>query len=392
MKKVNVWRWKKSQLERPVIKGRSSDSISELAEHEVHSDVIVAGRTYNENVFFPSIVRLHNGEILVVYRAALTHGSHTPGKIMCVRSNDYGNSWSSPEVIIDTLYDDRDPHVTQLSDGTLILTFDVIEPVGAHIYISMSYDNGYTWTKPFKVSDNPYVTSENVLELPDGRLLLPVYRPRYLNRRHKGIDKWEYMRYLAKVEKGLEKRSPDDIFRLENPYISLLLMSDDGGKTWKEKCIIGEEKEGRAIGFNETALAYLGKEHIVAVMRTDAPWENACIAHSYDGGESFEKPKTLPVNAHAPHMLVLDSEKILLVYGNCDYTGGYVTRYVEAMIGDPNRDFRNAIPKIIYTGSGGDASYPEAILIRNEIIFTVYYDAGIGIIGGRFLKISELAK
>ena len=43
MGRKNLWRWKDSQLNRPVVKGRSSDSISELADHEVHSDVIVAG-------------------------------------------------------------------------------------------------------------------------------------------------------------------------------------------------------------------------------------------------------------------------------------------------------------------------------------------------------------
>lgn len=393
-RKNNLWRWKHSQLDRPVIKGRSSESISELADHEVHSDVIVTGRTYDENVFFPSIVRLHNGELLVVYRAALSHASHTPGRIMCVRSRDGGKTWSKPEVIIDTPYDDRDPHITQLSDGTLVLTFDVVEPTNqpnwCYVYISMSYDNGYTWTKPHKVIDKCCATSEKVLELPDGRLLLPVYRPKDPTKRHKGVNKWDYMRYLAEVEAGKEKRPPDEVFTLENPYISILLVSNDGGKTWKEKCIIAEEYNGRAIGFNETALAYLGKEHIVAVMRTDAPWANACIAHSYDGGESFEEPHMLPVNAHAPHMLVLNEEKTLLIYGNCDYSGGYVTRYVEVMVGDPNKNFKDAKPKIIYTGSGGDTSYPDAVLLKKDWIFAVYYDAGVGIIGGRFLKLSEL--
>ena len=108
MNRKNIWRWKKSQLIKEVVKGKSSESISELADHEVHSDVIVAGRTYQDNVFFPSIVRLHNGELLVVYRATPSHSSKTPGKIMCIRSKDGGNTWSRPEVIIDTPHDDRD--------------------------------------------------------------------------------------------------------------------------------------------------------------------------------------------------------------------------------------------------------------------------------------------
>jgi len=38
---MNVYRWKEAQLKNPVVRGRSSDSISELADHEVHSDVIL---------------------------------------------------------------------------------------------------------------------------------------------------------------------------------------------------------------------------------------------------------------------------------------------------------------------------------------------------------------
>jgi len=39
---------------------------------------------------------------------------------------------------------------------------------------------------------------------------------------------------------------------------------------------------------------------------------------------------------------------------------------------------------------GGDTSYPEAVLVGSDEMFVVYYDAGVGIIGGRFLKLSEL--
>jgi len=65
----------------------------------------------------------------------------------------------------------------------------------------------------------------------------------------------------------LEGRRPsDEVFTLENPYVSILLVSDDSGETWREQCIIVEEIDSMAIGFNETVLAYLGNDHIVAVI------------------------------------------------------------------------------------------------------------------------------
>ena len=392
---MNVYRWKEAQLKNPVVRGRSSDSISELADHEVHSDVIVAGRTPQYNVFSPSITRLHNGELIVIYHSSPRHIGL--GRIACTRSKDGGNTWSPPEVIIDTPYSDGG-HITELSDGSLMLTHirqDISkDPLENYTYVWRSFDYGHTWRDPALVSSIPCAGFGNVLELPDGRLLLAVYRPRDPSRRGTGIKKEDILRYLADVEAGREKRPFEEAFPLEdynpNPSISVLMVSEDGGRTWHEQCVIAEEIDGKAIGFNETSLAYLGDGHIVAVVRTGDPF-NACIVHSEDGGKSFGKPKMLNTNAHAPDLLVIDEDRVLLTYGACDYSGGYVTRYVMAMLGDARRDFEGATEKIIYTGSGGDASYPSAVRVGPDEAFVVYYDAGVGIIGGRFLKLSDLA-
>ena len=393
MKKKNVWRWKESQLARQVVRGKSSDSISELADHEVHSDVIVTCRTPQYNVFSPSITRLHNGELIVIYHSSPRHIGW--GRIACTRSKGGGNTWSPPEVIIDTPYSDGG-HITELSDGSLMLTHirqDISkDPLENYTYVWRSFDYGHTWRDPALVSSIPCAGFGNVLELPDGRLLLAVYRPRDPSRKHDGVKKEDYLRYLAEVAEGKEKRSAEEVFKpAENPCISILMASEDGGKTWHQEGIIAEEIDGKAIGFNETALAYLGDDHVVAVMRTDAPFANACIAHSEDGGKSFGEPRMLNTNAHAPNLLVIDENRVLLTYGACDYTGGYVTRYVMAMLGDARKDFEGATEKIIYTGSGGDASYPHAVRMGPDEVFVVYYDAGVGIIGGRFLKLSDLA-
>ena len=46
-----------------------------------------------------------------------------------------------------------------------------------------------------------------------------------------------------------------------------------------------------------------------------------------------------------PHLLVIDEDKTLLVYGECDYSGRYVTRYVMTILGGPKKDFRDASEK-----------------------------------------------
>jgi len=277
-----------------------------------------------------------------------------------------------------------DPHIVQLSDGSLILNFTARE-VGKDIgwyypCISRSYDYGRTWTAPARVTDVPRsAATEKILELPDGRLLLAVYRPKDPSRRVTGIKKEDILRYFADVEAGREKRPFEEVFPLEgyNPYISVLMVSEDGGSTWREQCVIAEEIDGKAIGFNETSLAYLGDGHIVAVVRTGDPF-NACIVHSEDGGKSFGKPRMLGINAHAPDLLVIGEDRVLLTYGACDYSGGYVTRYVMAMLGDARKDFEGAAEKIIYTGSGGmRAIHMQCVWVRTRCSwFTTMQESG----------------
>ncbi len=45
-----------------------------------------------------------------------------------VRSSDDGRTWSEPDVLYDDEMDNRDPHVAQMSDGSVICTFFSLTP------------------------------------------------------------------------------------------------------------------------------------------------------------------------------------------------------------------------------------------------------------------------
>src|SRR5687768_18510457 len=78
---------------------------------------------------FPDACRLKNGDILAVFYAGYGHVSMSAddfplgGRICMVRSSDEGRTWSAPEIIYDDVDDNRDSHIAQLDDGTLICTF-----------------------------------------------------------------------------------------------------------------------------------------------------------------------------------------------------------------------------------------------------------------------------
>src|SRR5690606_24871323 len=135
---------------------------------------------------FPDLVRSRSGDLLCVYYAGYKHvpsgpGEQLPqgGKICLVRSQDQGKTWSAPQTIYDSAADDHDPHISQLSDGRLAVTICSWPVRGTHKpFIIWSDDDGHTWSEGTEITPSfeaTEVPSGPIVEMPDGRLLLPTY-------------------------------------------------------------------------------------------------------------------------------------------------------------------------------------------------------------------------
>src|SRR5690606_19980377 len=91
--------------------------------------VVSKGGDAGDYQAFTDAVRLTNGDILVVFYAGDGHVTYPSevypksGRLCMVRSSDDGKTWSSPVTIYDDEADNRDPHIAQMSDGTVVVTF-----------------------------------------------------------------------------------------------------------------------------------------------------------------------------------------------------------------------------------------------------------------------------
>ena len=78
---------------------------------------------------FPDACRLKNGDIMCVFYAGYGHvalpSADYPkgGKICYLLTSDEGATWTKPAVLFDDEDDNRDAHIAQLDDGSLICTF-----------------------------------------------------------------------------------------------------------------------------------------------------------------------------------------------------------------------------------------------------------------------------
>ncbi|MBK9591916.1 MAG: T9SS type A sorting domain-containing protein [Crocinitomicaceae bacterium] len=116
------------------------------------------------HIAFPSIIRLPNDSLLVVYRKGSGHVDLS-GRIMKVKGSSDGKFWSIPQVLVNQPgIDERDPSVTLLADGRIMLNYYEYLPGNAaayppvpaiySIHVAFSNDGGNTFSTPQSIDGN----------------------------------------------------------------------------------------------------------------------------------------------------------------------------------------------------------------------------------------------
>lgn len=135
----------------------------------------------SDNNAFPSVVHADDDTAIVAYRYGSDHNS-TDGVIRVQLSTDNGATWGSASTVMsDGSWDYREPCLTKLSDGTILLAAGRVptsgsSTVGVEIY--ESDDNGDTWSSLTTVDTGFGTTGRlagKILEMGSGDLKLPVY-------------------------------------------------------------------------------------------------------------------------------------------------------------------------------------------------------------------------
>lgn len=338
-------------------------------------DIII----YEDPLFyssFPSVIKRQDGEILVAFRRAPDRKifgekgtSHVDPNsyLVMVRSHD-GESWTKePDLIYAHPFGgSQDPCLLQLRDGTLLCTsygWAFVRPDGIPNlkkpyaeadgsiflggYLLRSDDGGKTWKGPFyPPSIHPEINFN-----PFGKLL-PAYNRGALYEAKNGKILW-----VVAAGDSLNKTSVH------------LLISIDKGLTWKYSCPVAFDHK---ITFNETSVYETPKGDIVAFLRTADFGDQACIARSKDGGDTFGKWESMGFQGHPLNALRLPDNRVLLTYGYRHKPFGIRARILNSEC----TDFLTA-PEIIIRddGGNGDIGYTWPVLLeRNRVLITYYFN------------------
>ncbi|GAB3755721.1 sialidase family protein [Microlunatus parietis] len=341
--------------------------------------VIVASAPSGRMAFFPDMIKLADGRLLVGYRDSVSHIAQD-GRILVVESSDDGRTWSTPRVAVDTAIDDRDPKLVQLRDGTILMNFFRTDWTGyprnpatlVGTFVVRSTDGGATWSEPVQVGTamsgpskvivgayyaGHAATHGPILELPDGDLLVPLY---------------------GRLPEG--GSGPATVVR-----------STDGGLTWPKE---GEAFIGQTAGldYQEPNLSILRDGTLLSILRTSR--NIAYLSWSDDGGRSWSTPVDSGFPASSHHQLSLPGGSILFTYGDPSRkintgrpTLGRILRHPERGIGDEKEIL--IYDAAIHGAPTFDQANPSSVAFTPDRYFTVTSDPYLKSIVGVYTDVTE---
>ena len=244
---------------------------------------------YQHFVGWEAPIRLKNGTWLVGFNAGWGHASYptpeapTGGRAMLIRSTDEGVTWSKPQTIADTPYDDRHPNFVELPDHTLLCSFFTYTTGEAakqpddsrRTTIVRSADGGLTWEKTLRRPPSPFLadaTDGPIITLADGSALLAIYGG-----------------------KPNDKKTQIALFQ-----------SKDRGTNWSLLSVVKTDHE-----MSEPSVAQLKDGQLVLVTRPEGD-----ICWSGDGGKNWTKPVSFGMRVYEPGLLVLKDGTLVCLHGS----------------------------------------------------------------------------
>lgn len=297
--------------------------------------------------FFPVVIKLRDGSLGAAIRGGAEHLG-LGGRLDFIRSTDGGRTWSKPVVAIDSQWDDRNPALVQMPDGTLVLAYaeaHCYKPDGTFdldagpflCFLVTSTDDGQTWSQKRPIS-TPWPSASpfgRIVVCKDGTALMSLY--------------------------------------LAPTGAVGILRSKDNGKTWGDFSLIRQ-----GLGSDETQVIELSDERLMAFTRTSGQdGDNGlAVSESNDKGRTWRQTdKLLKPMEHPFDATLLHSGHLLLTHGSRVGPGQYGVGVILSKDAGRTWDVKHRVP-LACDSLNLDTGYPSTVQLDDGTIVTMYYAVG----------------
>ena len=246
---------------------------------------------------FPALAVAANGDYVTIYRDGTSHTS-TDGQLFLRRSTDRGATWTSRSVVFTGGgYDWREGSLLTLSDGRMLFhggrRNDDESGTTAGAFLSVSTDNGATWSSPVTLP------SAFSFGLRGGS---PLIEDPLTGR----IWTFQYGRNASSDDNSVAA-----------------VYSDDGGSNWTVGATVADGP-GTSRSWAEPGPVRLPSGRLVVVLREviGASAADRWVVLSDDDGDTWTAPvKVLDDASGWPRPILLDDGRLLDAFRDVDVTG-----------------------------------------------------------------------
>ena len=311
---------------------------------------------------WPTVVRRRNGQLLVVCSGG-REGHVCPfGRVELMRSDDDGQTWGWPCVLMDSEIDDRDAGVMETDRGTILV----------NSFTSLAYDAENLWPKDEKRLGR-WRAAHNRLSAEDRKKLLGGWMVRSTD----GGVTWSG-RYNTTV---YSPHGPIQLADGRQLYAGKTIWSDehrmgvcestDDGQTWRWLAKIPIRAGDDIKNYHELHAVETAEGTVVAQLRNHnkKDYRETLQTESADGGKTWSEPHGIGVFGYPSHLLRLNDDRLLMTFGHRRKPYGSQAR----VSNDHGRTWSEPMV-IIGDAIGADMGYPSTVQLDDETLITVAYE------------------
>ncbi len=325
--------------------GQSSRSASDIASLDETQSVpnkavsaapqlnVRSVRTISANMesyeAWPTTIRTRDGEQLVVYSGG-REGHVCPfGRIEMIRSEDGGETWSSPKILIDTLLDDRDTGILETDKGTLLVTWFTsdgwVEQLDKAI---ASSSNPEVWT-PEKIARWQKAKEKLVPENSAYPEIEKLWKAGHREPGSFGARQW----MIRSEDRGLTWSAPYSVPLMsphgpvlaaggrlllagKNGSVIAVAESTDDGKTWGIVGTIPSAPGHDPKQYHELHMVEASNGRLVAQIRNHNEQNHyeTLQSESSDGGKTWSPAHSIGTWGFPSHLLRLSDGRLMMTY------------------------------------------------------------------------------
>jgi hypothetical protein len=321
---------------------------------------------------WPTVTRRRNGQLVVVWSGGRETHVCPFGRVEMMTSDNNGQSWTWPRVLLDGAIDDRDAGVLETAKGTLLVTS----------FTSLAYEPTLLAAEKKQPGEKGAWPAERLQRWQAARDRLTAEQRRaelghWMLRSTDGGVTWS-ARYPTLVN------SPHGPFQLSDGrllYAGVELWgkehrvgvceSTDDGASWHWLSAIPARPGDKTAGYHELHGVETADGRIIVHIRNhNKPNDNETLqTESTDGGKTWSVPRPLGVWGLPSFLTRLRDGRLLMTYGYRRDPGGNQAR----LSLDGGRTWSEPLP-VSAAATSWDLGYPSTVELADGTLLTVWYE------------------